>query len=44
MFSIHQLSLALAKLLWTTLGELVKVVEVISIFDDVVEKVDCLFQ
>jgi len=36
--------LASVKLLWTTLGGLVEVVEVISIFDAVVAKADCLFQ
>ena len=29
---------------WTTLGELVEVVEVISVLDGVVVKADCLFR
>jgi len=40
-FSI--VNLALAKLLQTTLGESVEVAEVVSVFDEVVAKADCLF-
>ena len=40
---LASISMALAKLLWTTLGMSVEVVEVVSVFAGVMVKADCLF-